>query len=634
MSETMETLIPKWHRELELFSGIKPLLILEGNVLDQYRYPIDGSVRQDEIIPLSRYLHAYFSDNGYDQVVFYSNLVGFMSPYDPSMLTRYAELTGSKIKDGAIQAEFKGNGADTAPNIIRRAMFQRKAATVTVLEMASHYITTPERMDQQDVNSFNILMQSALSSSWVRTTQGKKQNLLVLLVNKLNDLPAWFYLNNPVCKILMLEAPDREERKRMMTGNNFAAFFSGTVYRQDMPYYEEHPDELNRIKERFVGLTEGMSFTELDEMRLLCKKEEIQIRDLCTVVDLYKYGIKENPWSRLNMQSLKTAKQDFEKRIKGQDTALERTLDVVKRAVTGMNGINSSSAGKPKGVLFFAGPTGTGKTETAKALAEKLFGDESNCIRFDMSEYGQSHSDQKLMGAPPGYVGYEAGGQLTNAVKKNPFCILLFDEIEKAHSNILDKFLQILEDGRMTDGQGNTVYFSETIIIFTSNLGIYVKDAFGNREPNVAMDMPYSEVQVKVRSAIEDYFKLELGRPEILNRIGENIVVFDYIRKEAADLILQSQVNKIISRLREQKNIRIRIEDFAYNSLKEAATFDLSNGGRGIGNQVENLLINPLSRWLFDNEITGDAEIVIDGFNTSANPPSLSCRREGEDKHG
>ena len=594
----MEALIPKWHRELELFSAVKPLLILEGNITDQYRYPADGSVRQDEIISLSRYLQAYFQDEGYDQVIFYSNLLGFVSPFDPSMLERYAALTGSEIKNGAIPAEFKGNGAETAPNVIRRAMSQQKAATVTILEMASHYITTPERMDQQDVNSFNILMQSALSANWVRTAHGKKQNLLILLVNKLNDLPAWFYLNNPVCKILQLEAPDREERKRMMTGTNFASFFSGTVYRRDMPYYTEHEDELERIKEKFVGLTEGMTFTELDEMRMLCKREEMPIRDLCKVVDLYKYGIKENPWSTLSVKSLKTAKADFEKRIKGQDTALERTLDVVKRAVTGMNGLNSSSTGKPKGVLFFAGPTGTGKTETAKALAEKLFGDESTCIRFDMSEYGQSHSDQKLMGAPPGYVGYEAGGQLTNAVKKNPFCI---------------------EDGRMTDGQGNTVYFSETIIIFTSNLGIYVKDALGNRQPNVTMDMEYSEVQTRVRTAIEDYFKLELGRPEILNRIGENIVVFDYIRKEAADLILKSQVNKITAKLREQKNIEISIEDFAYKSLEEAATFDLSNGGRGIGNQVESLVINPLSRWLFDHEITENAKIVIEGFETAAN---------------
>ncbi len=626
----MDALISKWHRELELFSGIKPLLILEGNVLDQYRYPVAGSLRQDEIVPLSRYLHTYFSDEGYDQIVFYSNLIGFSNPYAPDMLEKYAALTGTSVNQGAVQAEFKGNDANTAPNVIRRAMGQRKAATVTVLEMASHYITTPERMDQQDVNSFNILLQSALSSAWVRTPNGKKQNLLILLVNKLNDLPAWFYLNNPVCKILELDSPGREERKRMLEGENFAGFFSGTVYRRDMPYYREHPEELERLKERFVGLTEGLSFTELEEMRLLSKQEETPVRDLCSVVDLYKYGIKENPWSRLSVDSLKTAKQDFEKRIKGQDAALERTLDVVKRAVTGMNGVNSSSTGKPKGVLFYAGPTGTGKTETAKALAEKLFGDESACVRFDMSEYGQSHSDQKLMGAPPGYVGYEAGGQLTNAVKENPFCILLFDEIEKAHSSVLDKFLQILEDGRMTDGQGKTVYFSETVIIFTSNLGIYVKDAFGNRQPNVTMDMDYNEVRGRVRSAIEDYFKLELGRPEILNRIGENIVVFDYIRKEAAEKILQSQVNKITGNLREQKNIRIRIEDYAYRSLEEAATFDLSNGGRGIGNQVESLLVNPLSRWMFDNGVTQDAEIVIEGFDTGANPPALRCRRKEE----
>ena len=147
----------------------------------------------------------------------------------------------------------------------------------------------------------------------------------------------------------------------------------------------------------------------------------------------------------------------------------------------------------------------------------------------------------------------------------------------------------------------------------------------------MTMDMPYTEVQAKVREAIEDYFKLELGRPEILNRIGENIVVFDYIRKEAADLILKGQVDKIIRNMREQKRIDIRIEDGAYESLRQAATADLSNGGRGIGNQVESLLINPLSRWLFDSEITGDASIVVEGFDTEANPPSVRCRREGEE---
>ena len=629
----MDALISKWHKELELFSAIKPMIILEGNVLDKYRYPVAGSIPEDELVPLPRYLHGYLTDNGYSQVTFYSNLMGFMNPYAPSMVDQYARLANVEAENGVIPAEFKGNKANTAPNIIRRAMTQQKSATATVMELASHYIVNPERMDQHDVNSFNLLMQSALSAATVRTPMGRRQNLLIILVNKLNDLPAWFYLNNPVCKVINLEAPDREERKRLISGSAFASFFDSTVYRTDMPYYEQHPEELERLREKFVGLTEGLTFTELDAMRRLSKQECTPIRDLCTIVDLYKYGIKENPWALLSMDSLRNAKQDFEKRIKGQNAALERTLDVVKRAVTGMNGLSSSSTAKPKGVLFYAGPTGTGKTETAKALAEKLFGDESACIRFDMSEYGQSHSDQKLMGAPPGYVGYEAGGQLTNAVKKNPFAILLFDEIEKAHPSILDKFLQILEDGRMTDGQGNTVYFSETIIIFTSNLGIYVKDVLGNRQPNVTMDMDYGEVEKRVRAAIEEYFKLELGRPEILNRIGENIVVFDYIRREAGEAILRAQVDKIIRRMEEQKGIRIQIADFAYNSLKEAALFDLSNGGRGVGNQVEALLINPLSRWLFDNEVLQNADVLIEGFDVTAKPPCVRCKVMEDQNH-
>ena len=245
-----------------------------------------------------------------------------------------------------------------------------------------------------------------------------------------------------------------------------------------------------------------------------------------------------------------------------------------------------------------------------------------------MSEYSQSHSDQKLLGAPPGYVGYEAGGQLTNAVRDNPFSILLFDEIEKAHPSIFDKFLQILEDGRMTDGQGNTVYFSECIIIFTSNLGIYTRNEMGIRAPNVTPDMEYAEVQKKVRQAIEDYFKLELGRPEILNRIGENIVVFDFIRPEVAKQILDAQLTKIVENLASEKAIELVITDKAKSVLVAKALENLGNGGRGIGNIVESLLINPLARYMFDEAIKSDVRITLNDIDAESMPYALSCKHE------
>lgn len=469
-------------------------------------------------------------------------------------------------------------------------------------------------------------MHAALEGKDVRQSETPLKNLVVCLVNKVNDLPAWFYLDNPNAKSILLKTPTKEEREQLIKGMNFRSFFARDIYNAEFPHYQEYQEELTKIQDRFVALTEGFAFTELNGLRNLCKNQRIHMKDLCDVIDLYKYGIKDNPWKSLNYDEMKNAYDDFHKRVKGQDQALTKTLDVVKRAITGMTGIQSSSHGRPRGVLFFAGPTGTGKTETAKTLAEKLFGDESRCIRFDMSEYGQSHSDQKLLGAPPGYVGYEAGGQLTNAVKNNPFSILLFDEIEKAHPSILDKFLQILEDGRMTDGQGNTVYFSETIIIFTSNLGIYDVNSMGERYQRVSSDMSYEEVQRQVRKGIEDYFKLQLGRPEILNRIGENVVVFDFIREDVAEEILRSQLNKIIYRLRTDKKIELSLSDAAFGTLRQKAIDNLDNGGRGIGNIVESLLINPLSRYLFDQELFSDCEVEIILIHTTAATVELECR--------
>ena len=615
--------IPKWHRELEIFHRIKPLLIIEGNVLDVYQYPEDGSAGLGSVLRLTQYLHYYFQDCGYQDIVFFNSLNGITNPCAPECVDGFAKLVHASAEKQTIKADFRGKNGAAA--LTKTAVTQANEACVVVFDFASRYIVSPDRLEQAEVDSYTLLLQASMDAKDVKTDHGVLKNIIIIIVNKLNDLPAWFYLQNPNVKTISLDTPSKEEREALVKGPNFPSFFDSNVFMQEHSYYSEHQDELEKIQNRFVALTEGFSFTELNGLRRLCKNESISMRDMCDVIDLYKYGIRENPWKSLDLSNLEKAEEMFEKRVKGQQAAITKTLDVIKRASTGMSGLQSSSHSRPKGVLFFAGPTGTGKTETAKTLSEILFGDENCCIRFDMSEYGQSHSDQKLLGAPPGYVGYEAGGQLTNAVRKNPFSILLFDEIEKAHPSILDKFLQILEDGRMTDGQGNTVYFSETVIIFTSNLGIFTRDATGARHANVTQDMEYPEVRERIRRAIEEYFKLELGRPEILNRIGENIVVFDFIREDVAELILDSQIDKIKCNLSAEKRIELSIEDKAHDQLLAAAIANLSNGGRGIGNIVESMLIDPLSRYIFDNKVFEDLRICIKQIQNNGALTSLIC---------
>ena len=288
-------------------------------------------------------------------------------------------------------------------------------------------------------------------------------------------------------------------------------------------------------------------------------------------------------------------------------------LDIVKRAVTGVGAPRRGN--RPRGVAFLAGPTGVGKTELAKTLTSLLFGDDSAYIRFDMSEFSAEHSDQRLIGAPPGYIGYDVGGELTNAIREKPFSVVLFDEIEKAHPRILDKFLQILDDGVLTSGRGDRVYFSEAFIIFTSNLGIYRLDPDGTRVANVTSGDPFPEVQAKVRAEIERHFKVVLNRPEILNRIGENVLVFDFIRADIANQIFDGMIESILAGVAEAQGITVTMDASSRERIRELCLADLSNGGRGIRNKVEMHLVNPLARALFDADARPGGRYEIRGVD-------------------
>ena len=275
------------------------------------------------------------------------------------------------------------------------------------------------------------------------------------------------------------------------------------------------------------------------------------------------------------------------KRVKGQDEALHLVSDAIKRARAGIKDPN-----KPIGSFIFLGPTGVGKTEVAKSLAYELFDDERHMVRIDMSEYMESHSVARLIGSPPGYVGYDDGGQLTEAVRRNPYSIVLFDEIEKAHKDVFNILLQILDDGRITDSQGRTVDFKNTIIIMTSNLGSeYILEGLDNSE---------SMVMGELRSTF---------KPEFINRIDE-IIIFKSLSKEVVYEILDKIIKEIEMRL-QNKKITLALTDKARDYIVENS-YDEKYGARPIKRYVSRNIETLLANKIIADEIKFNSEVIID----------------------
>jgi ATP-dependent Clp protease ATP-binding subunit ClpB len=358
--------------------------------------------------------------------------------------------------------------------------------------------------------------------------------------------------------------------------------------------------DLNRAAELKHGRLPELERKLKEEEELLVDKqgtgrllrEEITDDEIAEIVSRWT-GI---PVSRLmegEREKLLKLEEQLHERVVGQDEAVNSVAEAVLRSRAGIKDPN-----RPIGTFIFLGPTGVGKTELARALAEKLFDDENNMVRIDMSEYTEKHTVARLIGAPPGYVGYEEGGQLTEAVRRKPYSVILFDEIEKAHQEVFSVFLQIMDDGRLTDSHGRTVDFKNCIIIMTSNIGSqYILDATGTDEAS------YESMRERVLQAMRQHF-----RPEFLNRLDE-VLVFRSLTEEQLAQIVDIQVAWLKKRL-EDKRIELEFTQDAKRLLAERG-YDPVYGARPLKRVIQKLVETPLAKKIMAGKVPDSSRVLV-----------------------
>ena len=351
----------------------------------------------------------------------------------------------------------------------------------------------------------------------------------------------------------------------------------------------EREGDLARMSELKYGLIPELeqrieSENGQEDVQLTLLRNKVTEDEIANVVSA-RTGIPISRMLQGERDKLLQMEASLHKRVVGQDTAVQVVSDAIRRNRAGL-----SDETKPNGSFLFLGPSGVGKTELCKALAEFLFDTESALIRVDMSEFMEKHSVSRLIGAPPGYVGYEEGGYLTELVRRKPYSVVLLDEIEKAHQDVFNVLLQVLDDGRLTDGHGRTVDFRNTVIVMTSNIG---SDAI--REHS---NTTYENIKAMVQERVKTQF-----RPEFVNRIDE-MVVFDLLQSEQLTEIARIQVALVAKRL-ESQGIELEVSDETLARLASSA-FDPIYGARPIKRTIQNELENPLARALLNGEISAD----------------------------
>jgi energy-coupling factor transporter ATP-binding protein EcfA2 len=567
---------PVWFDEFKSGLSRRTHFAVTGNLRDLFPYKTGSGC---EFLSFEQVLWRIAQSMGFEGMVIFDPISGLKihAECDESVSQKLAEIGISS-----------GDIVDTPARFIdihESIMTARELRLVFLVDYASHlYESTPSGLSEVLIEAHHHARERVAPEGWVA-------NPTVWLIDRPGDLPAWFTRQNDALREIFIELPNLEDRYE----------FARTILHHFNDAASLDENEVSDFLEQFALESDGMTLAGMLNVARLAETEGIVTRDIADAIRMDRLGTRRNPWkSEIMRGRISRAEEIISKRIKGQERAVEKAIDILIRSIVGLSGSQTSSRhSRPRGVLFLAGPTGVGKTELAKAITELLFGEDTACHRFDMSEFMEENSINRMIGAPPGYPGHEHGGQLVNAMHKKPFSVVLFDEVEKAHPRILDMFLQILDEGRLTDSRGSTAYFSEALIIFTSNIGMIGKDHTQNLGMNILPGDSYAELEQKLVEAIRDHFKLELHRPELYNRLGQNIIAFEFIDGRVAYEIFQAIIERVKNVVRAEHDIEVEIEEEAKNGLIDLCLTDWFEGGRGIANRIETHFINPLSREIF-----------------------------------
>lgn len=607
--------LPSWAREMQALRQTTAMFVLSGNVRDVYLTP------EEDLLSLPEFIEVLLGGERVAEVAVV-RAGGSARALDehraPSQGRRDsgAEITAEETWRAGLAAVRPGRDGLTFPDVPAAVLpslvgFLGDAPNRALVVLdASRAVVRPDDLTEDEAAMFRDIGRAIEDLPAEETGF----STLVWVVDAPHDVPAWLVGANHLVRSIAIPLPTANERHiqaRKSLGHR---------------YRDHDPEVVQAAQKLLVDQTDGMPLRALTQIVRLQTSSGRGLAELDDTIRVHRIGVLDNPWKdpylAASLRAEITAAEGglLRSRIRGQDAAVSKALDVLVRGVTGLRGAQAvARSSRPRGVLFFAGPTGVGKTELAKGLTQLIFGDEGSLIRFDMSEFASPHAVERLVGAPPGYLGFSQGGELTNAVRQRPFSLLLFDEIEKADHGLLDRFLQILDDGRLTDGRGETTYFTETVIVFTSNLGIYepqlhpITGAITGRSLAVDPAGTYEELCDTVAQKVRDHFTSVVGRPELLNRIGDNIVVFDFIRPDIARQILRLMVGNVQRTYVREYRSDLILAPEVWQTLEAVCLTprNLMMGGRGIGNLLETAFINPLARWAFAQDHVGPRTEVL-----------------------